>query len=406
MKILILTENPSNHTGMAKVGKEVALQLFNYGHDIVYVCCGSKYPEHRSFPFKLIGIDQDFWGADIFDEIIYTERPDVVLTIGDPWFYSYLAEYKRCKSRALFQWVGYIAVDGEKMGGGLPRFWDNIVSQMDQVIAYTDYGKHALLKSFPYLKNRLSVIYHGVDEKVFCPLEKEKKLHLRTKYGVQDRFVYLVVARNQGRKNWPNLFKAWKVVQEKSLCPKGVLWPHTYFYDGAGHNIDDMLDAFKLGNTQSIFFFAEIARGNSFVRLMPEKDLNVLYNVADCLVSIGGEGFGLPVIEAMASKTPCLLLNHSATSELGAEKRSLFVDPYYYLTGRYLTERPVPHPEALAQVMKDMYELPSDARQEMVEKAYMFAMQYTWNRVGEQWAQFFKCFESPTKYPMVLEEVI
>lgn len=389
---------------MAKVGGEIATVLHESGHEIIYLACGSREVDPDQYPFKIIPTEQDSWGKDIFDQVVYGERPDVVLTIGDPWFYDYLTDPNQCKSRNLFSWVGYLAVDGEKIGGGLPNFWGKVVVSMDRVIAYTDFGKDALLKSFPFLEGKLPVIYHGVNEKDYYPLPPEVKKKFRGRYTFQDRFIFLCVARNQGRKNWPELFKAWKIVQEEGMCPGAVLWPHTYFYDPAGHNIDDLLATFDLAGSQSIVFFSQIARGSSFSKLISKPELNILYNMSNALVSIGGEGFGLPVIEAMAAKVPTLVLNESATGELGGEERSFLVEAGHYLTGRYLTERPVPEPRAIAEAMQQMYK-DEGGRTYCADKAYRFALDHTWTKVGEQWVAFFDKLESPTKYPMILEEV-
>jgi len=406
MKVLVMTENPCTHTGMAKVGGAVATCIKNAGHEVVYLCCGSKEIVQKDWPFKLIPSEGDAWCKDIFDNVIYGERPDVVLTIGDPWFFEHLADPRACRSRMLFQWVGYTAVDGEKIGGGLPTFWNHIINAMDRVIAYTNFGRDALLKSFPDLKDKISVIYHGVNEKDFYPQSKEEKDAFRAKHNLGDKFIFLVVARNQGRKNWPELFKAWKIIQEEAMCPGAMFWPHTYFYDPAGHNIDDLLATFKLGESSSIAFFSQIARGDSFLNLTPVKELNNLYNAANVLVSIGGEGFGLPVIEAMATKTPCILLNHSATGELAGknDERAITVEPSHYLTGKYLTERPIPDPKELARIMQMVCNTPEQSER-VVEKAYEFALENTWERVGEKWKGFFDVLENPTKYPIILEEV-
>jgi glycosyltransferase involved in cell wall biosynthesis len=286
----------------------------------------------------------------------------------------------------------------------LPNFWNKIINSMDKVVAYTNYGKEAVLKSFPHLEKDLEVIYHGVDEKTFHLLPKEKTTSFRNRFNLAERFIFLVVARNQGRKNWAELFKAWKIVQEKGLCPGAVLWPHTYFYDPAGHNIDDLLETLDLANSKSIVFFSQIGRGNSFLKMCKVEELNILYNMADALISVGGEGFGLPVIEAMATKTPCGVLNESATKELGGEGRSFLIESSYYLLGRYLTERPIPSPENIAKVMQQIYQ-DAEKRKEAAEKGYSFAMENTWTKIGEKWKRYFDCLESPTKYPMVLEEV-
>lgn len=400
-----MTDNPNLHTGMARVGREIALQLAKYGHKVFYLGWFSKNTKEQKWPFELIPTTGgSFFGEDIFEEVILSRRPDTVLTIGDPWMYSFVAKPAYKNVRRLFQWVGYTAVDGEKVGGGLPNFWNQVIPYMDKVVAYTNYGKNALEKTFPQLKDKVDVIYHGVDHHTFTPTDEANRNELRERYKISDKFVFLTVARNQGRKNWPELLKGWKVLQELNLCPNAVFWPHTYFYDGAGHNMDDLLETFGLAQTNSIIFYTQIARGNSPVELAPEKELVNLYRMADCLVSVGGEGFGLPVLEAMLCKVPTLVLNHSATGELGSDDRSLLVEPAHYLTGKYLTERPIPEPRAITAKMITMYE-DENLRENLKEKAYKFALNHTWDEVGKKWIAYFDKLENPTRHPLILEEV-
>ena len=406
MRILLMTDNPGLCTGMGKVGREIALALHAGGHEVLYIGWCRSAPFQQKWPFDLYPVENSTFGKEAFDRIVAQRRPDVVMTIGDPWMYGYIADRNVCKTRGLFQWVGYIAVDGEKIEGGLPNFWKGIVNDMDRIVAYTEYGKNALLKTFPERKNEIDVVYHGVDDKIFHPIPEEERNILRKRYGIENKFVFLSVARNQGRKNWPQLFKAWKIIIENKMCPNAVLWPHTYFYDRSGHNMDDLLDTFGLDDTQSVIFFDKIAHGDNSIDLIPEVGLNSLYNASDVLVLVGGEGFGLPIIEAMAVKLPCLVLGDSASGELAGagDERAVTIAPKYYATGKYLTERPVVDSEELAQRMKTIYDA-SEQRKGVIEPAYSFALDHTWEKIGKKWIKWFDKFSNPTSYPLILEEI-
>ncbi len=404
MKILLMTDNPSIATGMARVGYEIAKSLVKGGHDVVYLGWYSDISIKKKWPFKLYSVPNKGYGRDQFDNIVYNERPDVVLTIGDPWMYSYIADPKVCKSRRLFQWIGYVAVDGEKVGGGVPNFWKPIINCMDRVITYTNYGRDVLTKSFPHLENNIDVIYHGVDEKKYFPMSKEEITKQRTKLGLTNQFVFLMVARNCGRKNIPELFKAWKIMMDNKMCPNSRLWPHMFFQDSMGVNIDDLIWTLGLNEGKTIMFFDQIAHGDTNVELLPESQLNILYNVCDAFVSLGGEGFGLPVIEAMATKTPCVVLNHSATGELGSEERAFLIDTGFYATGLRLTERPMPKDSDVAKVFEKAYKN-TVQKEDMKNKAYEFAMTYTWKKVGRTWLDWFYKLEHPTSSELILEEV-
>lgn len=403
MKILVMTDNPSIDTGMARVGKNVALSLCEVHHQVVYIGW-FQCEQTQNWPFTLYQCPNSTYGRDIFDEVILKERPDVVLTIGDPWTYDYIANSSFCKTRGLFQWVGYTAVDGEAFSGGVPQFWAQVILNMDRIVAYTDYGKEAILKTFPQVKNRIDIIYHGFDNKEYYPLAQEEIIKQRAKLNTLDKVVYLAVARNQGRKNWPEIFKAWRKVIDRGNCPNAYLWPHTYFYDNAGHNIDNILNELNLINSKSIIFFESIARGQSAVKLLPENMLNILYNCSDVFLSASGEGFGLPIIEAMGCKLPCIVLDESATKELGAEGRAYKIKTKLYITGRYMSERPVPDVDQMVEVIEQSYK-EIKHRKVMAEKAYHFAINYTNNNISQLWKNYFYYFSHRLAKPIILEEV-
>ena len=404
MKIICMTDSPNIKTGMARVGREIALGLCEAGHEVVYIGWYRDAPDTQKWPFKLIPSENKHYGEDVFDRTIVAERPDYVLTIGDPWMYSYIADKRKCRTRDLFQWIGYVAVDGHTVNGTLPVFWDKVINDMDRVVAYTNYGKNVLLKSFPNIVDRLSMIYHGVKTDTYYPLPEQSIEKVREQFIVKDKFVFLIVARNQGRKNWSEVFKAWKIIQDDNLCPNAVLWPHTYFYDRSGYNMDDIIDTFGLDKTKSIVFFDTIARSENPMSMVPDKVLNQLYNASDCLISLGGEGFGLPIIENMACRKPSILIDHSAPAELGANGRALLVKVKNYATGLYLTERPMPDVDDIVDKCVTIYK-DAELRRDMSKNAYEFATQYDWKDIGIQWDEYFKDLTYPTKKPLILAEV-
>lgn len=404
MKILLLTDNPNISTGMARVGEYIATGLAAAGHKISYIGWYKECEDKKKWPFTLYPCANSTFGKDIFDEVVLRERPDVVLTIGDPWMYDYIADSRSCKTRGLFQWVGYTAVDGESYEGGLPDFWSQSILNMDKVIAYTEYGRQALLKTFPEIEKRLDMIYHGFDEKVYYPFNQQEIVAQKAKLGLSDKFLFLSVARNQGRKNWPEIFKAWRKVMDRGNCPNAYFWPHTYFYDNAGHNIDNIIKAYGLMGNGHIVFSDTIAHHSHPTKLLPENMLNTLYNCADVFLSASGEGFGLPIIEAMGTKTPCIVANESATKELGAEGRALRIKTSVYVTGKYMTERPIPDVDDMVNHIEKLY-ADAELRKDIAQKAYDFALNHTWAKAIEKWKAYFDKFAHPMLSPFVMEEL-
>lgn len=410
MRILIMTDSPFIPTGQAKVGREIAIGLARRGHEIGYLGWWHRQDIFPNLPFNI-----QFWwtnnglyGADLLDSVVQSFQPDVVLTVGDFWNLWWITDGNQCRTRRQFQWCSYIPVDGEPMNGGLPPSIIATVEDIDIPVAYTEYARRAVLKSVSNqeTRNRIKTIYHGVDTNIFRPADPIERRKMRLNFGIEDKFVFLTVSRNQTRKNIPKLFHAWKKFSEMpEFKGKVVLWPHMYFNDPMGWKIDDILDEQKLRN-ESIMYYNQIAYSQSELYLLPEAELAKLYQISDSFVLISGEGFGLPTIEAMATKLPCILLNHSASGELGADGRAHLINEIYSQTwtGGHLTERPVPDLDATIESFIKIYR-EKQYRDEIAQKSYDFARQFTWDKVTEDWNTLFVNYEIPFLKPMKMEVV-
>lgn len=410
MRILLMTDSPFIPTGQAKVGREIAIGLARRGHEVGYVGWF-----HRPDIFPNLPHNIQFWwtnnglyGADILDNVVMQYQPDVVLTVGDFWNLAWMTDGNRCQTRRQFQWCSYIPVDGEPLNGGLPPGIIKVVEDIDIPVAYTEYAKAAVLKSVTNqeTRNRIQTIYHGVDIDLYKPADPAERRILREKFALQDKFLFLTVCRNQSRKNIPKLFQAWKKFSDMpEFKDKVVLWPHMNFNDPMGWKIDDLLDEMKMRN-QSIMYYQQIAYGQSEMHLIPEEELARLYQISDAFVLLSGEGFGLPTIEAMATKLPCILLNHSASGELGADGRACLINQLYgqTWTGGHLTERPIPDTDATVEAFIKIYR-DKQYRDSIASAGYEFARQYTWDKVTQDWHNLFLFHEMPFIKPMRMEVV-
>lgn len=409
MRILIMTDAPNLPTGQARVGREIATGLKRHGHDVGYLGW-FQVPEIAATAPAGIHYwwtNNSYYGQDILDRIVQTFQPDVVLTIGDFWNLNYIADPNICRTRRRFQWCSYIPVDGEPINGGLPPSIRPIIEDIDIPVAYTNYAKDAVLKSIfdQETRNRLRVIYHGVDTKTFKP-DPSNRVKIREQYGMEDKFVFLSVSRNQSRKNIPELFRAWKIFSElPEVRGKVCLWPHMQFTDRAGWNIDDLLTVLNLRNN-SIMYYNQVAHSQSEMMMVPDNEVATLYQIADVFVLLSGEGFGLPIFEAMASNLPCILLNHSACGELGANGRAHLIDVQDSVTwtGSHLTQRPIPRVNDVVDAMLKIYK-DSAYRTKMAIAGREFATQYTWDNVLTEWNDVFMSFEVPFIKPMQMEVV-
>ncbi len=411
MRILVMSDSPFIPTGLAKVGREIALGLYRHGHDVGYL----EWFHHGDIPQKNLEnircwlTNDNSYGANHLDKIVNRFQPEVVLTIGDMWNLWYLADGSMCRTRRWFQWVAYIPVDGEPINGGIPPSQLPILEDVDWPVAYTKYAEAALRKSVrdQEFLTRLRTIYHGVNHNLFKPTDPEFRKKLRHRFGIGDeKFIFLTVSRNQSRKNIPELLRAWKIFSEtQEARGRVLLWPHMFFNDPMGWKIDNLLDILQLRNN-SIMYYNQVAHAEHEMLLIPEEETAALYQIADAFILIAGEGFGLPTFEAMATKLPCVLLDYAASTELGAEGRAEMIPckDFATWTGMQLTQRPMPDPAAVARAMMKVYS-DRDWRRFIAENGYKFCLDYSWEKVVADFNALMMEIEVPFLRPKALEVV-
>lgn len=183
----------------------------------------------------------------------------------------------------------------------------------DRIIAVSEATKKDLVELYGLNPEQISVIYEGAGEK-YKPLNAEvcREL-LRAAYQIHEPFI-LYVGNLQPRKNLSRLLEAFAQLKEKDRIPHKLLivgqkaWLYNeIFATLRSHALEDQV----------------ILTGYVLA-----EDLPLFYNAASFLVypSIY-EGFGLPVIEAMACGTPVITSCGSSLEEVSGGA-AILVDPY------------------------------------------------------------------------------
>lgn len=175
---------------------------------------------------------------------------------------------------------------------------------------FTCISEHTMKDLIEILKvprERCGVNYCSYDERKFRPADEEKIAAVRAKYKLPERFA-LFLASMEPRKNLSSVVESW--LSEKIGLPLVVAgaqgWLNT--------DLKDRIAASK-GVITPIGYVAE-------------NDLAALYTAARLLVypSIY-EGFGLPILEAMACGTPSVTTRAASLPEVGGEAALYIDDP-------------------------------------------------------------------------------
>jgi alpha-1,3-rhamnosyl/mannosyltransferase len=155
-----------------------------------------------------------------------------------------------------------------------------------------------------------SLVYEGVDRRVFYPVINQHLMKLvRERYSLPSGSFLLSVATIEPRKNLQRLIDAYAML------------------DGSLHERMPLVLAGRKGWKEQLKVPKNVRHRVHFIGYVREDHLPALYTMATgfCYVSLY-EGFGLPVLEAMACGCPVLVSAGSSLPELVGE-HGLLCDP-------------------------------------------------------------------------------
>lgn len=194
---------------------------------------------------------------------------------------------------------------------------DVALHQASRVIVVSEQSRRDLLELYPVQADRVSVVPLGVDTEVFRPAPKEAVTAVRRRYGIEGPYV-LSLTGIEPRKNLPAMIRAYGILKadvRPTLVLAGPLAPRNpEGWDLLRPALDDQPP--------------EVRDRIVFTGYVSEMDKVALLTGAEALVYPSlYEGFGLPVIEAMACGTPVLTSSVSALPETAGDA-ALLVDPH------------------------------------------------------------------------------
>jgi glycosyltransferase involved in cell wall biosynthesis len=178
------------------------------------------------------------------------------------------------------------------------------------LIADSSATQNDLIERYGIEPDKITVVYPGYDEVTFQPVRDEMAIEVvKARYGITGNYI-LFLGTLQPRKNLTRLIEAyWKL---KAGSWKLVIAGKTgWLYEDIFRRVEEM------GLEESVLFPGYVATG----------DLPALLSGARLFVFPSlYEGFGLPVLEAMACGTPVVCSNVSSLPEVAGDA-AVPVDP-------------------------------------------------------------------------------
>jgi len=236
------------------------------------------------------------------------------------------------------------------------RMARHIVKRTIAVFTISEYSKKEIVRHYCVHPEDIYVIYLGVDDCYFRNHSQSLLEGIRTKYCLPyDYFLY--VGGIDPRKNIPNLLQALSI-----LCSQDPDFPPLVF---AGQISDQKEYPQVLKLIQTLNLKSKVL----LVGYVPNNDLSLLFASSRAFVFPSMyEGFGLPIVEAMASGTPVITTRLAAIPEVAGEA-ALYIDAY--------------DPKTIAEGMKSILNNTS-LMNRLREEGKRQARKFSWDRTAQE----------------------
>lgn len=226
---------------------------------------------------------------------------------------------------------------------------------IDMVVVVSEHAKNEVAEYYNFSKDKIISIYNGGGENYKIIEKAEAKKVVENKYNIHGSYI-LDISRFIPHKNVITLVNAYLEFRDRFPT-------HTEKLVVIGSSGDKENEVYRARNSSKFkedIFFVDFVEG---------EDLNAFYSGAELFVFPSlSEGFGLPVLEAMASGVPVITSNIASMGEIGREA-VIVTDPLNTV--------------GLAEIMHSTLENPQKMAK-MRESGLERAREFTWKKMIEK----------------------
>lgn len=239
---------------------------------------------------------------------------------------------------------------------------DYSIKRSDKIITVSESSKNDIIRLMNVPESKIEVVYNGVEYKRFHQkYSDEEEAKVRNKYNLPEDYI-LYMGTLEPRKNIESIIKSFELLKKQ----------------GKFSNVKLVIAGKKGWLFESIFNLVNKLNLESeviFTDYVDEDDKPIIYNMAKLFVFPSlYEGFGIPVLEAMASSVPVITSNVSSLPEVAGDA-AVLVEPKDI--------------EGIAQMMERVL-TDEKLRNNLIERGKIQAQKFTWEASAEKMCKIYK----------------
>lgn len=235
---------------------------------------------------------------------------------------------------------------------GYKTIFNKAVKNSSQILVPSNYVKDLLVDKWNVNQKRISVTYEGVDDKILSIVQKmsqQKISQIQEKFKIKPPYIFYV-GNAHPHKNVEGLIKAFLEIRKNYQYLQLVLSGHDHYF---------------WQRIKKEFQHKDII----YTGFITDDELVALYKAAQTFAMPSfEEGFGIPLLEAMACNCPVVSSNAASLPEIG-DNAALYFDPK---SSDAMTEK-------IMEVLNNQ-----KLRQQLVEKGQKRFRQFSLKKMAEE----------------------
>lgn len=235
------------------------------------------------------------------------------------------------------------------------------VKTADLILTISDAVKKEIIELFKVDGERIHTVYTGIPKYFWQHPKKvpDEIVAIKDKFGIKKEFL-LFVGTIEERKNVMTLIRAFEMVRNWKNLQLVLVGRPGYGFSKLSKYLDDH----------------QLKGEVILTGYIAEEELIALYDMATAFTYPSlYEGFGIPLVEAMARGVPIVASKIPSTEEVVGEAAIYYNDAFDH--------------EALTKLILELLENDT-LRRDLVEKGMERSQQFSWDRIGKRYIKTYQ----------------